>query len=64
MTTTQLFFALTGTIIAIFGLAFGLLYKYLDARFTSIDNQLKFLVDHMIDHAERISKLEERTKNL
>jgi len=38
-------------------------YKYLDARFTAIDNQLKFIADHIVSHIEKIAKLEERTKN-
>jgi len=63
MTTNQLYFAMTTTLIAIMGLVVGLFYKYLDARFTAIDNQLKFVVDHVIDHIERIAKLEERTKD-
>lgn len=69
MTTVQLFFALTGTYIAVVGLLVGILIKYLDARLGQIDakldpikEQVDLLVQYMISHEGRIATLEERTK--
>jgi hypothetical protein len=69
MTTTQLFFALGGLIVTIIGAQSLVLKWYIDARFAAVDarlvaieNQLKFLVDHMFDHAERIARLEAKSK--
>jgi len=67
MTNTQLFFAITTVFVTVFGLVFGIFislsYKYVDARFTAIDNQLKFITDHIVIHIEKIAKLEEGKKD-
>jgi len=67
MTNIQLFFAIAGVFITTFGLVFGvfasLSHKYLEAKFTAIDNQLKFITDHIVLHIDKIARLEERTKD-
>lgn len=65
MTNTQLYLAIGVPLIVNSGLTIGLyivLTKYMDARFTAIDNSLKFLLDHVVDHGERIASLETFTK--
>lgn len=62
MTNIQLFFSIVGVMAAFHGLSYHFFIKYVDARFTSIDNQLKFLLEHSIDHSERIASLETHTK--
>jgi hypothetical protein len=64
MSTNQLFFALGGLLLTMFGLAMGFLKFYLDAKFEPVNTQLKLLVDYMILHQGKIATLEERTKKL
>jgi hypothetical protein len=37
---------------------------YMGVRFTSVDNQLKFLLEHFVDHNQRIASLATKTRNL
>jgi hypothetical protein len=60
MSTTQLFFALTGVVLACAG-AFKL---YLDAKIDPIKDQVDLLVQYMILHEGKIATLQERTKDL
>lgn len=58
MTTTQLFFAMVGVFAA-----FGTFAKYyVDAKIDPIATDVKRLIDYMILHEGKISRLEERTK--
>jgi hypothetical protein len=60
MTTNQLFFALAGLMVTLFGL-----FKfYLDAKIDPIQAQVKQLIDYMVLHQGKIAALEERTKKL
>jgi hypothetical protein len=63
MTNTQLYLAigvpLLTNLLAIIGLA-----KYIDAKIDPISKQVNDLVQYMILHEGKISRLEERTKNL
>ncbi len=58
MSTNQLFISLAGLLITLLAMITTFFKWYLDARFGTIDSQLKFLVDHCFDHAERIATLE------
>lgn len=60
MSTLQLFFAVVTVLIVALGAQYAALKGYMDVRFTSIDNQLKFLLEHFVDHETRLSKVEER----
>lgn len=60
MSTNQLFFAL---ISVLFALA-GLLKWYIDAKIDPLAANVNRLIDYMILHEGKISRLEERTKNL
>lgn len=75
MTINELFFAISGLFLTVFfGFAAG--FKlYLDAkvdpikeqmeiRFNIVDKKLDFLLEHFTDHESRLSKQEEKTKNL
>ena len=67
MTNTQLYLAIGVPIVVNFLALIGTQYSlktYMDARFDSINSQLKFVVDHMMLHNGKIATLEERTKNL
>jgi hypothetical protein len=71
MSNNQLFLALLGTLLTLLGAFYKILKDYMDAkfeavnqRFTSVDNQLKFLVEHFVDHNQRISSLETKTRLL
>jgi hypothetical protein len=75
VTNNQLFLALLGTLITLLGAFYKVLKDYMDARFNSVEStvtrqfdgvnkRLDFLLEHFADHEERISKVEERTKNL
>ena len=60
MTTNQLFFALSGLMVALFGL-----FKfYLDAKIDPMRDQIKQLIDYMVLHEGKIATLEERRKKL
>ena len=61
MTNAQLFLAI-GVPMAFNGALLAALWRHVDVRFTSVDNQLKFLLDHMVNHAERIATLEAKIK--
>lgn len=58
MTTTQLFFALVG----VFGVFGGLIKIYVDAKIDPIGADVKRLIDYLILHEGKISRLEERMK--
>jgi hypothetical protein len=62
MSTMQLFFAIITVLIVALGAQYAAIKSYMDARFTSIDNQLKFLLEHFVDHETRLSKVEERRR--
>lgn len=64
MTTTQLFFALAGLMLTLFGMFGGFLKYYLDAKIDPLQTQVNQLVDYMVLHQGKIERLEERTKNL
>jgi hypothetical protein len=65
MTNNQLFLSMAGLMVTVVTAQSMVMKWYVDARFeavnarlTAIETQLKFLVDHMVDHAERIARLE------
>lgn len=60
MTTNQLFFALTGVIVTVA----GALKIYIDSKVDPIAKNVEMLVHYMVQHSERISVLEEKTKKL
>jgi hypothetical protein len=71
MSNNQSFLALVGTLLTLLGAFYKILKDYMDAkfegvkqRFTSVDNQLKFLVEHFVDHNQRISSPETKTRHL
>ena len=71
MTTNQLFLAILGTLITLLAAFYKVLKDYMDAKFNGADKQfegvnrkLDFLLEHFADHETRISRVEERTKNL
>jgi hypothetical protein len=64
MSNNQLFLALLGTLLTLLGAFYKILKDYMDVRFTSVDNQLKFLLEHFVDHNQRISSLETKTRHL
>jgi hypothetical protein len=68
MTNTQLFFAILGSVTALFVVqttVFTTLGKaYLDAKIDPLRKQVDLLVQYMVSHEGKIAKLEERTKNL
>jgi hypothetical protein len=64
MTTTQLFFALAGLMLTLFGLFAGFFKYYLDAKIDPLAKQVDKLIDYMVLHQGKIERLEARTKNL
>ena len=83
MSTNQLFFAIAGLLVALFGMTITTVKWYLDAKFQAIDDkfkgvdgrfdgvngrfdgvdgQLRFLIEHAFNHAERIAALEAKSK--
>jgi hypothetical protein len=62
MTIAQLFFALAGLTVTLTGLLAGFFKYYLDAKVDPIAKQVDLLVQYMISHEGKISRLEERTK--
>lgn len=62
MTNTQLFFAILGSVTALFVVQSTLLKFYLDAKLEPIAKQVDMLVQYMVLHEGKIAKLEERTK--
>jgi hypothetical protein len=64
MSNNQLFLVLLGTLLTLLGAFYKILKDYMDVRFTSVDNQLKFLLEHFVDHNQRISSLETKTRHL
>jgi hypothetical protein len=70
MTTTQLFFALTGVIIPTAAIFLTILIKYLEAKLSAMEDKIDSLVvktdmllGYMISHEGRIAILEDRSKN-
>jgi hypothetical protein len=64
MSNNQLFLALLGTLLTLLGAFYKILKDYMDVRFTSVDNQLKFLLEHFVDYNQRISSFETKTRHL
>jgi hypothetical protein len=64
VTTNQLFFALATMNISLFGLAMAFFKYYIDAKIDPVAESVRSLVNYMILHEGKISRLEERTKNL
>ena len=62
MSTNQLFFAMGGLMVTLFGIFMAFVKYYIDAKVDPIAADVKLLVTYMIDHESRISRLEERTK--
>lgn len=62
MSTTQLFIALASLFITVIVAQVATIKWYVDARFNAIDGQLKFLIDHVVTHGERIASLEAKVK--
>jgi hypothetical protein len=65
VTTNQLFFALGGLMLTIYGKGFVFIKYYINARFDgvnqrfdSIERRLKTLVDFIVQHEGRIAVLE------
>jgi uncharacterized membrane protein len=64
MSTSQLFFGLTGAMITLMIAFAGFFKYYIDAKIDPIAKQVATLVDYMILHEGKIASLQERTKNL
>ena len=64
MTTRQLFFALAGLMLTLFGMFGGFVKYYLDAKIDPLQTQVKQLIDYMVLHQGKIATLEEKTKRL
>lgn len=62
MNTDQLFFGVAGLMISLFGLTIAFLKYYLDAKIDPISKSVDTLVQYMVSHEGKISRLEERTK--
>ena len=62
MTTNQLFFAIAGLMLTLFGMAMAFIKHYIDAKIDPISTNVNMLVQYMISHEGKISRLEERTK--
>lgn len=62
MTTDQLFFAMGGLMVTLFVMAMGFLKYYLDAKVDPVAKNVDMLVQYMVAHEGRLSRLEERTK--
>jgi hypothetical protein len=62
MTNGQLLVGLAALMATLLGAQLATIKWYVDARFNSIDTQLKFLIDHAVTHGERIAGLEARNK--
>jgi hypothetical protein len=62
VSTNQLFFAIGGLMVTLFGIFMAFVKYYIDAKVDPIAADVKLLVTYMIDHESRISRLEERTK--
>lgn len=68
MSINQLFFAMAGLFITGLGLSLGFLKYYIDAKFDGtgakidpIAKNVDLLVQYMVSHEGKISRLEERT---
>lgn len=62
MSNIQLFFSISGVLLALLSALYKVQKDYMDSRFTSVDNQLKFLVEHSATHGERIASVEAKVK--
>ena len=66
MTNIQLFLSLLGVIVAVFGSQLVMVKMYVDAKIDGkidpLAKQVDLLVQYMISHEGRLSKVEERTK--
>jgi uncharacterized membrane protein (GlpM family) len=62
MTTTQAFFAIAGLMVTLFALAAGFFRYYIDAKIDPLSRNVGMLVQYMVSHEGKISRLEERTK--
>lgn len=58
MTTNQLFFAMAGLAVTLSGLAMGFFKYYIDAKVDPIAADVKRLIDYMILHEGKISRLD------
>jgi hypothetical protein len=58
VTNNQLFFALAGLIVTLA----TLMKYYIDAKIDPVASDVKLLVQYMVSHEGRISRLEERTE--
>lgn len=64
MTPTQVFFATSGLMLTLFGLAVAFFKHYIDAKTDPIARDVSALVSYMVSHEGKISRLEERTRKL
>lgn len=64
MSNNQLFFAMAGLMVTLFGLAMAFFKHYIDAKIDPVAAQVRDLVQYMILHEGKIATLEERTKHL
>lgn len=60
MTTTQLFFAIAGLMVTLFGTALVFVKYYVDAKIDPVARNVDMLVQYMISHEGRLARLEER----
>jgi len=58
VTTNQLFFAMAGPAVTLSGLAMGFFKYYIDAKVDPIAADVKRLIDYMILHEGKISRLD------
>lgn len=58
MTSTQLFFAILAAIVGLLTAEGALRAKYMDAKFNPIRDRVSELIQHILNHESRISKLE------
>ena len=62
MTDAQLFFAMAGLMVTLFGLAIAFFKYYIDAKIDPLTRNVYTLVRYMVSHEGKISLLQEKTK--
>lgn len=62
MTNTQVFLAVAGLMVTLFGMAMAFFKYYIDAKVDPVAKNVDMLVQYMIVHEGKIARLEERGK--
>jgi len=64
MSDIQVFFAMAGLMVTLFGLAVAFFKYYIDAKIDPLTRGVDTLVQYMVSHEGKIAVLQERTKSL